>query len=78
MAKRNRDYKHEYETYHAKPEQRKNRSTRNKARRKLGLKVGDPREVDHKTPLSIGGSNDKSNLQAISREANRKKWAHKK
>ena len=62
--------------YHAKAAQRKNRSTRNKARRKLGLPVGDEREVDHITPLSVGGGNGKANLKAISRTANRKKWKH--
>jgi 5-methylcytosine-specific restriction endonuclease McrA len=46
---------------------------RNKARRKLKLKKGDPREVDHKKPLSKGGSNGKKNLRAVSRKANRKK-----
>lgn len=76
--KRVRNYKKEYETYHAKPEQRKNRSTRNKARRKLGIPVGDSREVDHKKPLSIGGTNTKGNLRAVSRSVNRKKWKHVK
>ena len=73
--KRVRDYRKEYDEYHATPEQRANRSERNKARRKLGLKKGDPREADHKKPLSKGGTNSKSNLRAISRTANRKKWA---
>ncbi len=71
MAKRN--YKKEYKEYQGKPEQRKNRSARNKARRKMGLKVGDPREVDHKKPLSKGGGNNKSNLRIVSRTTNRKK-----
>ena len=75
MAKaRKRDYRREYDQYHGKPEQRKKRSLRNKARRKLGLKVGDSREVDHKRALSKGGSNSKSNLRAISREKNRRKF----
>lgn len=68
-----RDYKKEYQNYHSKPEQRKNRSLRNQARRKMGLKVGDPREVDHKKPLSKGGSNSKSNLRVVSRKTNRTK-----
>lgn len=72
--KRVRDYKKEYAQYHSKPEQRTKRSSRNKARRKLGLKVGDSREVDHIKPLSEGGSNAKGNLRVISRTANRKKW----
>lgn len=70
-----RDYKKEYRDYHAKPEQRRNRSNRNKARRKLGLKKGDSREVDHRKPLSKGGSNRKSNLRAVSRSTNRRKGA---
>jgi 5-methylcytosine-specific restriction endonuclease McrA len=75
MAKiKKRNYKKEYAQYHSKPEQRANRSERNKARRKLGLKVGDKREVDHVRPLSKGGGNSKSNLKAVSRKINRKKY----
>lgn len=73
-ARAPRDYKREYEQYHGKPEQVANRSMRNQARRKMGLKNGDPREVDHQTPLSKGGGNGKSNLRAISRRANRTKF----
>ena len=68
-----RDYKKEYAEYHSKPEQRANRSNRNKARRKLGLKVGDPREADHIKPIDKGGSNAKGNLRAVSRKVNRVK-----
>lgn len=68
-----RDYKKEYRDYHSKPNQKINRAIRNAARRKMGLKVGDPREVDHKVPLSKGGSNEKSNLRVVSRTTNRKK-----
>lgn len=68
-----RDYKKEYKEYHSKPEQKKNRAARNKARKEMGLKVGDPREVDHKKPLSKGGSNSKKNLRVVSRTTNRKK-----
>ena len=68
-----RDYKKEYRDYHSKPEQKKNRAARNAARREMGLKVGDPREVDHIKPLSKGGSNKKSNLRAVKRSTNRKK-----
>ncbi len=73
--KKKRDYKKEYREYHSKPAQRKNRSKRNQARRKMGLKVGDKREVDHKRPLSKGGSNRKSNLRVVSRKTNRRKAA---
>jgi len=72
-----RDYKQEYRDYHGKPSKIKERAERNAARAKLGLKRGDPREVDHKHPLSDGGSNSKRNLRAISRETNRKKGAKK-
>ena len=73
-ARAPRDYKREYAQYHSKPEQIDNRSTRNKARRKLGLAKGDPREVDHKVPLSKGGGNGAGNLRAVSLQANRKKF----
>ena len=69
-----RNYKKEYAQYHGKPEQVRNRSLRNMARRKMGLKKGDAREVDHKTPLDKGGSNSKSNLRAVSEKENRKKY----
>jgi 5-methylcytosine-specific restriction endonuclease McrA len=72
-TKKKRDYKKEYREYHSKPEQRKKRAMRNKARRIMGLKVGDKREVDHKKPLSKGGSNSKKNLRVVSRATNRKK-----
>ena len=68
-----RDYVKEYKEYHAKPKQIKNRAARNKARKILGLKPGDGREVDHKKPLSKGGSNTKKNLRAVSLKTNRKK-----
>lgn len=73
-ARAPRDYKREYGQYHSKPERVAERSTRNKARRKLGLTKGDPREVDHKIPLSRGGSNARSNLRAVSLVENRKKF----
>lgn len=73
-ARAPRDYKKEYNEYHSRPEQVANRSLRNQARRKLGLKNGDSREVDHKNPLSKGGSNGKGNLRAVSRTENRRKF----
>lgn len=73
-ARAPRDYSREYAQYHSKPEQVANRSMRNQARRKLGLKKGDPREADHKTPLSKGGGNGRQNLQAVGRSMNRKKF----
>tara|TARA_R100000231_G_scaffold128003_4_gene98980 strand:- start:608 stop:844 length:237 start_codon:yes stop_codon:yes gene_type:complete len=73
--KRKRNYRREYDTYHRKRKQKKNRAKRNTARRRSGLKVGDPREVDHKKPLSKGGSNRKRNLRVVSRRTNRRKGA---
>ena len=70
-----RDYRKEYDQYHGTPEQIKRRAKRNAARRKLGIPKGDPREADHKNPLSNGGSNSKRNLRAVSRSTNRHKGA---
>ena len=70
-----RNYKKEYADYHVKPAAKKNRAAANRARRKVGLKVGDPREVDHKKPMSKGGGNGKKNLRVVSRKTNRKKGA---
>lgn len=75
MAEKKRDYKKEYREYGGNPEHIKERSERNKARRMMGLKVGDPREVDHIKPLSKGGSNSKRNLRIVSRKTNRRKGA---
>lgn len=73
LARAPRDYEKEYAQYHSKPEQVENRSLRNQARRKIGLRKGDPREVDHKTPLAKGGGNGHGNLRAVSRTTNRTK-----
>jgi 5-methylcytosine-specific restriction endonuclease McrA len=71
--KNKRDYKKEYKDYHGTPKQKKNRALRNQARKTMGLKPGDKREVDHKKPLSKGGSNKKNNLRIVSFKTNRKK-----
>jgi len=70
-----RNYRKEYDSYHKKPAQRKNNNARHRARYSLKLKPGDKREVDHKNPLSKGGSNKHSNLRLVSRRTNRKKAA---
>tara|TARA_R100001015_G_C4624058_1_gene182060 strand:+ start:213 stop:443 length:231 start_codon:yes stop_codon:yes gene_type:complete len=74
MPSEPRDYKKEYRQFHGKREQIAARAARNKARREEGLKKGDPREVDHKKPLSKGGSNGKSNTRVVSKKENRKKY----
>jgi len=62
-----RDYKKENKVTKSKPKNIKKRVKRNKARRileRLGLvKKGDGKHVDHKKPLSKGGSNKRSNLR---------------
>lgn len=75
MAKKKRNYRKEYDEYHAKPKQKKNRAMRNAARREAGLKKGDGKEVDHRKPLSKGGTNAKSNRRVVSRSTNRRKGA---
>jgi hypothetical protein len=73
MAERARDYKQEYRDYHGRPEQIKERAQRNAARAQMGLKVGDPQEVDHKRPISQGGTNSSRNLRAVSQTTSRHK-----
>ena len=58
MPRKKRNYRKEYDSYHGTAKQRKK---------------GDPREVDHKKPLSKGGGNGRKNLRAVSRKVNRKK-----
>lgn len=66
--------KAEYDAwYNAKPEQKKRRAMRNAARRKMeeAGKVKPGQDVDHKKMLRDGGSNDVSNLRAVSQKENR-------
>tara|TARA_Y100000310_G_C20403981_1_gene678752 strand:- start:1 stop:222 length:222 start_codon:yes stop_codon:yes gene_type:complete len=68
-----RNYKKEYSSYHSKPKQKKNRAARNTARRRAGLKKGNPKEAHHKRPLSKGGSNSRRNVRVVSRSTNRRR-----
>jgi hypothetical protein len=47
-----RDYRSEYDNYHARPEQKKNRASRNAARAKMAkagkVKKGDGKDVSHR------------------------------
>jgi hypothetical protein len=70
-----RDYDKEYKRDHATPKAKTNRAARNTARRQEGLKKGDGKEVDHKKPLSKGGTNKPANRRVVSRATNRKKGA---
>jgi len=78
VTEKKRDYKKEYKAYHGRPAQIKARAERNAARAKMGLGVGNPKEVDHKVPLSKGGSNNKRNLRVVSQKTNRSKGANRK
>jgi hypothetical protein len=70
-----RDYKTEYAKYHSRPEQIKNRTERTTARRQANAAgithVGDGRDLDHKTPISKGGTSAKSNLRVVDKGSNR-------
>ena len=68
-----RNYAKEYRDYHGTPEQLANRSSRNKARRKLvadGVNVKG-KDVDHKD--GNPKNNTRANLQPLSKSANRSK-----
>lgn len=75
MTNGKRDYKKEVAKYTSRPEVVKKRVEQNKARRamiKAGkARKGDGKDVDHKVPLSHGGTSDASNLRVVSRRTNR-------
>lgn len=65
-----RNYKKEYENYHSKPEQKKRRAGRNKARRDLQDTKGiSGKDVHHKDGNPM--NNDKSNLSIVTQKYNR-------
>lgn len=79
MTNGRRDYKKELNWEKtSKPNRVKDRAKRNAARKMAGLSVGDSRHVDHKKPLSSGGTNSKKNLRVVSAKTNLKKEALRK
>jgi hypothetical protein len=70
-----RNYRREYDEYHAKPGQKKRRAQRNSARAKAAkngsVKKGDDKEVHH-VGAPRTGSLKKSRTKVISRRANRR------
>jgi hypothetical protein len=70
-----RDYAAEYRNYDGTPAVKKKRAQRNKARRMLEregiVHKGDGKDVDHKKPLSKGGTTTRSNLVARPSSSNR-------
>ena len=81
MTNGKRDYKKQYEKYDGKEDVKKDRAKRNGARRMLEkegkVSKGDGKDVDHKRPLSKGGSAGRGNLRVTSKSANRS-FARKK
>jgi hypothetical protein len=65
----------EYRNYQGTPEQIKNRTARNAARREMEKKgvvsKGDGKDVDHKRPIAKGGGNSSGNLRAVPASQNR-------
>ena len=68
-----RDYKKEYREYHSKPEQKKRRAGRNRARRIMTMlkkvRKGDGKDVHHKD--GNPENNSKKNLRVESKKTNR-------
>ena len=75
MKNGKRDYKREVALYTSKPAVKKKRAEQNAARREMAkagkVHKGDGKDVDHKTPLSKGGGNSKSNLRVVPASSNR-------
>lgn len=69
-----RDYDKERK-YDSRPDVKARRAARNRARYKLmkegKVRVGDGKDVDHKIPLTKGGTNERSNLRVRSAKKNR-------
>lgn len=75
MKNGKRDYKREYAKYQGTAEQRANRSERTVARNQANAdgrtSKGDGTNLDHRVPLSKGGSSAKSNLRVVSESRNK-------
>ena len=71
--KKPRNYKREYALSGAKPNEKKNRASRNKIRRKLtrtgAVRKGDGKDIDHidKNPRN----NNRGNIRVVSKRVNR-------
>jgi 5-methylcytosine-specific restriction endonuclease McrA len=75
MKNGKRDYKTEVAKYTSRPEVKKKRAEQNAARREMSraglVHKGDGKDVDHKRPLSKGGSTSRSNLRVVPSSSNR-------
>jgi len=81
MSSAKRDYRKEYDEYHAKPAQKKRRAQRNAARNKAmksgAVRKGDGKEVDH-VGSHRTGSLASVPTRVVSRATNRKKQPKRK
>lgn len=70
-----RNYRKEYDDYHKRPDQKKNRASRNGARRRmekiLGKRAVEGKDIDHKD--GNPRNNSRSNLRVLSKKKNRGK-----
>ena len=75
MPYKNPEDRPSYAKYEQRPDIIKKRAERNKARAMLEregkVHKGDGKDVDHKNPLSKGGTTTRSNLRVKSASANR-------
>jgi len=75
MPYKNPEDRASYPAYDSKPATKKARAQRNKARRMLEaegvVSKGDGKDVDHKKPLSKGGTTTRKNLTVKTASANR-------
>ena len=75
MARKKRNYRKEYDEYHASEEQKKRRAQRNAARRKAAARgavaKGDGKEIDHLGSNRKGKLGDKTRV--VSKRTNRKR-----
>jgi hypothetical protein len=84
MPKRKRNYRKEYDNYHSKEKQKKNRAARNASRavmkKKGKVSKGDGKDVHHKdgNPKNRKSSNLKVTSMAKNRSFKRTKTARKK
>lgn len=69
-----RDFRSEYDNYHASEEQKKNRAMRNAARNKLlktgKVSKGDGKDVAHRKAIAKGGTNG-DGVTVVSKSTNR-------
>lgn len=81
MARAKRNYRKEYDDYHAKPEQKRRRADRNRARRKAekrgAVRKGDNREVDHVGSHRTGRLKNVA-TRVVSRKQNRSRQPKRK